>query len=680
MRVVVAVLLVISLCAVTHAMSFFPEEFSARLTVKQGKLEYAAAIYVRNTEKSGALWVKVQTNDKTKPVRTVYRSDTPGKFNLFKAMIGPKGELDMDRADCDKVGLEEIVDIESKSFVPRPIDEPVRLYKTTCPKCDGFWVFEVRNKNYILLTEGTSPKFILGSDKLIATVIAYAPGKSDDFKTDDVAAACESLAVKLKGTDKAKDKSQVPADQAKLFAKQKTLGKMVHQFPEYNDAVIAYMFGEATKFKMGLEDKVKREPKPDKPTGGDGRSPHGELVPPVAGFIETEVGKCDKNNIGDGKCDPECNTQGRAYDGGDCCEGTCKLYEYYVSRLAGNHPVKDHRQHMCGSQGFDCKTAKAVCGFLHGFLNPGHPPGTNAFAADQNPIWGNYWSDMSAEMEGICETVRYNNHETLNTGWNNTQLQLDYYTAAKSVHTDAARNRLGPLRPAVFAHSMANMLLTGACLDQGRCDVKWYDLAGPIRGSRAATNAIGVGTLTGMRKVADLVNWFVPGTISGILNAQDTLAPTFRDLALDMANPDRLSAVAGGDVGGLHTAATPLLLGAACGYKGMSSWTSPVAYGMSLLKAVVYGFDPSDGVVGSDECELYRKLVTGNPTLQQFGAFNQDDPLSPFFRFPGNHQSATGGLGEGDSARVLTYMRAMADGFPTHYIMYLRTRGIIPRG
>lgn len=55
----------------------------------------------------------------------------------------------------------------------------------------------------------------------------------------------------------------------------------------------------------------------------------------LTGSVTSTSSSCDAAWIGDGRCDAGCNSLAMAYDGGDCCPGTCQPGGTYACGFAG---------------------------------------------------------------------------------------------------------------------------------------------------------------------------------------------------------------------------------------------------------------------------------------------------------------------------------------------------------
>jgi hypothetical protein len=106
------------------------------------------------------------------------------------------------------------------------------------------------------------------------------------------------------------------------------------------------------------------------------------------------------------------------------------------------------------------------CLFLHGL-------GVTAKREEAFFMGVAYWRDLKEVAATLCNHTHYPVFDTVTRGSANTSLQDDYY--------DMAAKYQGP-NDRVFAHSMGNVILSRACLDQGKCLKKgWFAAHGPAR-------------------------------------------------------------------------------------------------------------------------------------------------------------------------------------------------------
>jgi hypothetical protein len=277
------------------------------------------------------------------------------------------------------------------------------------------------------------------------------------------------------------------------------------------------------------------------------------------------------------------------------------------------------------------------CLFLHG-VGGDSAPGT--FSPKQptrvlpDGTVVSYWGHLESELAGLCGSFTYSNQNTHGADWRDPKLQDSYYDTALDVV-----NRGG----VVFAHSMGNTILGGACMTQGKCGVKWYGLGNPIRGSAAAALA-------------------------------ETRSLPFGDYTPPSLDP-RVPGL--GDSGLARVVAGKgLLKGAMCGTSAQGSGgmagaaliqSTSLAYGPSSARlgypfiGICHGWKncEDDGLVHEDECARYEAFSPdGTTSVVDLGPFDTT-PASPFFLAPANHWDLTGST-DAPPASVYDWMRAMA--------------------
>jgi len=283
----------------------------------------------------------------------------------------------------------------------------------------------------------------------------------------------------------------------------------------------------------------------------------------------TTQGYCPSNWVGDGWCDAGCNEAGYNWDGGDCCAGTCTVGRTYA----------------CGIVGYNClRPTQRRCLFLHGVGTSG----TNTFISS-NPAGNclprcNYWGDMQGQLAGICSTFEYAYFDTNNMGWNNAGLQNSYYAKALEVYNSGGN---------VYAHSMANDVLGGACWQQGKCSVRFISLGGPFTGSRAA-NLADLGAKIFGSSAYGPAYQTLKRNVYGLADSGGLMQTAVRNNRLVKAATCGTSGWGGG---GLAGAALAVIKVAAYSYccGTVPWWLGGWCYCVSQYDA--------DGMVGADECQ-----------------------------------------------------------------------------
>jgi hypothetical protein len=190
---------------------------------------------------------------------------------------------------------------------------------------------------------------------------------------------------------------------------------------------------------------------------------------------------CREELLGNGLCDKACNSALWRWDGGDCCRQT---------RV--NHPPNENA--------YDCRSGPRVL-LLHGAswavkdserLDLQFSDTTPSIAADtRKKLWG----ILPDRLQDFVSQIIFNSHDTVTRDWSDKDLQLAYYSKAKQVYDTGG---------SIFAHAFANLVLAGACHDQGLCAIKWnaiapgfrgmstLDLAWPVRGLAVDLNTTSV--------------------------------------------------------------------------------------------------------------------------------------------------------------------------------------------
>eukprot|EP00735_Rhodelphis_limneticus_P008976 TRINITY_DN2436_c0_g2::TRINITY_DN2436_c0_g2_i1::g.8891::m.8891 TRINITY_DN2436_c0_g2::TRINITY_DN2436_c0_g2_i1::g.8891 ORF type:complete len:777 (-),score=223.16,Notch/PF00066.12/1.5e+04,Notch/PF00066.12/9e-05,Notch/PF00066.12/7.4e+02,Notch/PF00066.12/5.7e+03,Notch/PF00066.12/1.1e+04,CAF1-p150_C2/PF15539.1/0.13,Serglycin/PF04360.7/97,Serglycin/PF04360.7/0.2,Serglycin/PF04360.7/1.1e+03 TRINITY_DN2436_c0_g2_i1:576-2906(-) len=253
----------------------------------------------------------------------------------------------------------------------------------------------------------------------------------------------------------------------------------------------------------------------------------------------------------------------------------------------------------------------------------------------------NYWGSIGNQLLGNCEAI-YNNHDTVNYGWDDANLQKTYYAAALQVYQNGGT---------VYAHSMANLILTGACMQQGLCGVRWWVVQGPLRGSKVANLGDASKTLC----LGTLSNGVCSGTQIGSGRVGDMLGTTGQPLTYGQECNTWHDAIHSLTTG--HTTERParyahdrgLLLGGVCGTSG---WGSGGVWGAQMLavNAFVYGYSTNaDGALAQDECLTYltdQQNCWESCTFWWFNCHTECAPVyaqhSNFIAYSGNHFDGTG--------------------------------------
>jgi len=256
---------------------------------------------------------------------------------------------------------------------------------------------------------------------------------------------------------------------------------------------------------------------------------------------------CEASSIGDGYCDLGCNTLEHSFDGGDCCKGTCmdSLYPCGISgfHCSGNIALSQPKnQNGLQTEGLTAGTK--TCLFLHGAGRVGARPTVFRLGnvSPSTSFSSAYWGDFEDELEGLCTKFVYSDADTTNYTWDDKELMNSYYNRALKAYRD--ENGI------VFAHSMGNMILGGACLRLGLCDVRFYMSQGPMRGTAAADT---------LKALSDIFGNTLAGSRKGLVS-------TYDGLKYATTNQEKLA---------YTVFSKGLLKGALCGYSG---WVSIYLY------------------------------------------------------------------------------------------------------
>jgi len=595
-------------------------EFSASFQITEDSWPaYTGSVYSKMTwVGSNPTWTlegQVDYTQGTRHFRHVYN-----KGYVVYGEIVDNGDFNI--SYCDYLETNKILDTSLNTFVPEPIENAkAGLLATLCPACQA-WRLVLADNTFLMLEQTGDVKYLQSWDKVIEVTSFTKNAKTYsapvdprnlpqcDFLTDVPDAANNTLVEPLS------------ANQFQPMEADRVTEEPIR--PQATNPVTMYHYRIDTTLEAGSNSPLQRHlstlaEKAAASTMSVSANPDAKdsSMKPLAA--------CDWKHVGDGYCDPSCNNQGYLYDGGDCCSGCCK---------AG-------RKYPCGSNKYNCIygcNAKP-CLFLHGLGQDGdgsfgtrNPPGHTEFG---HPY---YWGDMASILSGSCSYISFSWANTNGYSWSDPNLYTPYYNLAQQ--TVAAGG-------VVFAHSMANPIMGGACLVGGLCDVKWYMIGGPLRGSAAASfqnwiyKIFGFSTNTGT---------------NSLLNSAWAMKSG--------SNRDALSRI-------VHTKG--LLKGALCGKR---PWGAGGISGIALyaVGAAVYGgwecdtrilglcvsstLYGSDGLVGIDECQQYG-YQNGNSWSTWFTQGNvwKTDKSSPFFMSNVNHYDET--FNTGDQDGVITWARNM---------------------
>ena len=141
-----------------------------------------------------------------------------------------------------------------------------------------------------------------------------------------------------------------------------------------------------------------------------------------------------------------------------------------------------------------CKTYDgpklSSCLFLHGAMVKGaRPTQFKSWYGDISGALRTYWGPFNIWYADLCNEFIFGWAETETNSWTDAELQNSYADKAAEVINSGG---------VVFAHSMANAILAGACWQRSKC-VQWYSLGGGYSGQ-----AIGTGILDVLKALGPL--------------------------------------------------------------------------------------------------------------------------------------------------------------------------------
>jgi hypothetical protein len=182
----------------------------------------------------------------------------------------------------------------------------------------------------------------------------------------------------------------------------------------------------------------------------------------------SSVEPCLPEMRGNGECDDVCNNEQSQWDGGDCCEST---------RTGGGRGGR-----ALSGRALSCKDGPYIL-FLHGANWPvNNTDDWSAQFSDTQPNIVNevvlrlrMWGRLPYALRDWTRNMVFNLHDTTRYNWSHPRLQRTYYDKAHQIVHDK--------RGVVIAPAFASLVLAGACLDQGLCNVSWYAVGVPWRGS-----------------------------------------------------------------------------------------------------------------------------------------------------------------------------------------------------
>lgn len=546
-------------------------EFTARGTSQPNNdgVTYTSVVYSKltldnnNQPTAWTLEAQVDYTDNGVLFRNIYKNG-----RVYSGVVEANGFFNI--SFCNYIDQGRLLNDSqgSFSFVPQEITDEGRTASTSrCTDCT-IWTLSLSGQNFILEEKDSVPKFVSSRDQVIS-VSEFTYGKRT-WSAPEIDEIYDNLCV---GDNTTVNQG---GPQSARHAVDRNL---IHQSSIFmKDNTVSLTHSDWRESVKQANVRVNK--------------PHALSVKPKLSLMG-----CPQSWRGDGWCDPVCNDAANNFDNGDCCVGTC---------TAG-------RTYPCGARApYDCKSSGRTCLFLHGVGGKGdgsvrndNSPSDCSFGRCQ------YWGNVRAELAGICQNFQFLWSDTNSRGWNNLALQDQYYNLALQVHNSGGL---------VFAHSMGNLILGGACFTQRKCSVRWINLGGPIRGS----------------KCADWV-W-----IAQKLLGPDSYGAGYSSLKRTV-NGLAESSTANGVIAAIQN--NNLVRGSACGVAGFGSGGS-AGIALGAVKAVIYGLwecdrsfwgicywwrnVPADGLVHIEECGRWGGW--GFSTSTQ----------SRFFEYDGNHNDLTG--------------------------------------
>ncbi|KAF0691953.1 hypothetical protein As57867_016841, partial [Aphanomyces stellatus] len=109
--------------------------------------------------------------------------------------------------------------------------------------------------------------------------------------------------------------------------------------------------------------------------------------------------------------------------------------------------------HQAVSLPCTCKSEPKPCLFVHGM-------GNFIQRRDVSNSFPNYWGDMTGQAAPCCSSTKYVRWDTINYGWNSSELQLAFCDAALQVSVGAVGRTIGNL--ILVTHSMGNLIAAAA--------------------------------------------------------------------------------------------------------------------------------------------------------------------------------------------------------------------------
>jgi len=261
------------------------------------------------------------------------------------------------------------------------------------------------------------------------------------------------------------------------------------------------------------------------------------------------------------------------------------------------------------------------CVFLHGL-------GVDGKAEDALFLGVAYWNSLKAVARDMCNHTHYPIIDTVTRGSGNFSLQNDYYAWA-SAHQ-------GP-NDRVFAHSMGNVILGRACVDQGKCLTRgWFAASGPFTGSVVANLAYDWCPPRGNGSVPHELEGWTAQLVGYCTTATYSLSTCDQGETESICSETQLAAVG-----------RMIRHGVLCGTSGwgLTSVVSPVLGTLDDSFISPRGGAPDDGMVSLTSCtsaiDAWGRATQQNIT---FGSTAEER----FYRAGINHADGMAFDGDGD--------------------------------
>jgi len=608
-------------------------EFTATVSVEEDPISYTATAYSKLVwSSSGTLqgWVlegHVDYAQEGRNFRHIYNNG----YVIFGEIMA---DSSFNISGCERFNQDRILNTGYNSFVPEPLaDAKDTLLTTQCPACNA-WRLTLSEHTFYMLEQSGDPKFLQSWDKVITVTsfvrnqrtytapinpltlpqcIPEPPADGTPANENDTVVAPQSMEEGHMHLQEQLMKEQEQLAREEMEALQRT--NQPRPPVQFHTHVVD---ASAVKGPLGKVQQLLHAM----------RAKSQNLSIDATADFQTQ-GYCPSTWRGDGYCDDGCNSAENNYDDGDCCAGCCKT----------------GRRYSCGCNGYRCARGcnsgpSKPCLFLHGLGQTGDgsfrsskPPGYPYFGHPS------YWGNMESILSGICTSFIYSYANTNGYSWADPALFTPYYNKAKEVIAAGG---------VVFAHSMGNPILGGACLINGWCDVNWYMIGGPLRGAKSASTEgallkiFGMHSNTGTRSLTNEANYMKNGW------NKDALSRTVNDRRLLKGALCGNRPWGGGGLSGVAMYAVGALV-----YQG---WECTGSFWGICYDWTLKG---SDGLVGVDECQQYGYWANNkwNSYYTQGNVWGSNSN-SPFMMSAANHYDETGNMGDIDGC--VSWIKNMA--------------------